>query len=392
MLRACREGRIDLILVKSVSRFGRNTVDVMKTVRNLQGRNIGVIFEKENLDTRHMNSEMMLAFHSAFSQSESESIRENILWGQAKRREKGVVTVSPSTFGFCKGPGGEIAIDEEQAEAVRMIYRAYLDGASLVEIKHRLESMGVKTATGKENWNQAVIMNILQNEKLRGDALLQKTYKASLFDDRARKNNGEKPKYYVSGCLPAIVDAETYDRVQEEIIRRKAKRPTSEKAKNPLAGKYSSKYALSELLICGKCGSHYRRTTWAKKGKKKIVWRCGCRLDFGTQFCYESPTLEENALHEALMRGIFAQYINPDTDMEVQQANLGRVLAPQSPGGEADIRTRLAALNQQKQDLVMRCLEENDDTKYELLLTNIVQEIKGLEERLAGLDKKKEKN
>lgn len=255
MLRHCREGRIDLILVKSVSRFGRNTVDVMRTVRALQGRSIGVLFEKESLDTRNMNSEMMLAFHSAFSQSESESIRGNILWGQEKRRQNGVVAINPGMFGFCKDADGQIAIDEEQAAVIRMIFQAYLDGDSLSAIKYRLEAMGVKTASGRDNWNMAVIQNILSQEKYKGDALLQKTYRASLFDHRARVNNGEKPKYYVTGCLPAIVTPELYDRVQEEVARRKAKRATSEKVQNPLAGKYSGKYALSELLVCGKCGA-----------------------------------------------------------------------------------------------------------------------------------------
>lgn len=304
MLRHCREGRIDLILVKSVSRFGRNTVDVMDTVRKLLKHNIGVQFEKENLDTRDMSSEMMLAFHSAFSQSESESTRGNILWGQEKRRQNGIVTINSGMFGFCKDADGQIAIDEEQAEAIRMIFQAYLDGDSLTAIKRRLESMGVKTASGRDNWNTAVIQNILSQEKYKGDALLQKTYRASLFDHRTRVNNGEKPKYYVTGCLPAIVTPELYDRVQEEVTRRKAKRATSEKVQNPLAGKYSGKYALSELLVCGKCGAPYRRATWAKKGKKKIVWRCGCRLDYGTQFCKDSPTLEENALHEAIVNAI----------------------------------------------------------------------------------------
>ncbi len=392
MLRACREGRIDLILVKSVSRFGRNTVDVMKTVRKLQERHIGVIFEKENLDTRDMTGEMMLAFHSAFSQSESESIRHNIVLGQEMRRKRGIFSVNPSTFGFCRDADGNITIDEEQAAIVRMIFHDYLDGKSLVELKRKLESMGIKTAFGRDTWNQTVISNMLQNEKLKGDALLQKTHTPSLFDHKSVVNNGELPKYYVTACLPAIVEPEIFDRVQEEIARRKAKRPTSEKVKNPHSGKYSGKYALSELLICGKCGAPYRRTTWAKKGKKKIVWRCGCRLDFGTQFCCESPTLEENALHEAIMRGIAMQYINPNSDLQILQANLGRTLSPQTPGREADIRTRLAELNQQKQDLVMQCLEENDDTKYELLLTNIVNEIKALQERLTGLENQKEEN
>lgn len=392
MLRHCREGRIDLILVKSVSRFGRNTMDVLDTVRNLLKRNIGVRFEKENLDTREMGSEMMLAFHAAFSQSESESTRGNIMWGQEKRRQNGIVAINPGMFGFCRDADGQIAIDEGQASAIRMIYQAYLDGDSLTAIKHRLEAMGVKTASGREKWNTAVIQNILSQEKYKGDALLQKTYKASLFDKRARVNNGEMPKYYVTGCLPAIVTPELYDRVQEEVARRKAKRATSEKVQNPLAGKYSGKYALSELLVCGKCGAPYRRATWAKKGKKKIVWRCGYRLDYGTQFCKESPTLEENALHDAIMRGIAMQYIDKDADIQILQANLSKALAPQPEGGIADVRTRLAELNQQKQELVMRCLDENDDGKYDLLLTNIVTEMRSLQERLGELEKQEDTN
>lgn len=295
-------------------------------------------------------------------------------------------------FGFCKDADGQIAIDEEQAAAIRMIFQAYLDGDSLSAIKYRLEAMGIKTASGRDNWNTAVIQNILSQEKYKGDALLQKTYRASLFDHRARVNNGEKPKYYVTGCLPAIVTPELYDWVQEEVARRKAKRATSEKVQNPLAGKYSGKYALSELLVCGKCGAPYRRATWAKKGKKKIVWRCGCRLDYGTQFCKDSPTLEENALHEAIMRGIAAQYIDKDADIQILQANLGKALAPQVQGGEADICARLAELNQQKQELVMQCLEENDDGKYDLLLTNIVNEMRTLQERLGELEQQKDTN
>ena len=392
MLRHCREGRIDLILVKSVSRFGRNTMDVLDTVRNLLKRNIGVRFEKENLDTREMGSEMMLAFHAAFRQAESESTRGNIMWGQEKRRQNGIVAINPGMFGFCRDADGQIAIDEGQASAIRMIYQAYLDGDSLTAIKHRLEAMGVKTASGREKWNTAVIQNILSQEKYKGDALLQKTYKASLFDKRARVNNGEMPKYYVTGCLPAIVTPELYDRVQEEVARRKAKRATSEKVQNPLAGKYSGKYALSELLVCGKCGAPYRRATWAKKGKKKIVWRCGCRLDYGTQFCKESPTLEENALHDAIMRGIAMQYIDKDADIQILQANLSKALAPQAEGGIADVRTRLAELNQQKQELVMRCLDENDDGKYDLLLTNIVTEMRSLQERLGELEQQEDTN
>lgn len=386
MLRHCREGRIDLILVKSVSRFGRNTVDIMRTVRNLRERGVTVIFEKENLDTSQMTSELMLAFFSAFSQSESESIRENIIRGNAMAYAQGKVSVSPAMFGFKKGGDGEPVIDEEQAGVVRMIYKDYLDGMTPGDIKKKLERMHIKTAFGRDTWSTTVILALLQNEKYRGDALLQKTFSPSLFAERSKVNNGERAKYYVSNCLPVIVEPELWQQVQEEIARRRAKRASTEKAKNPLEGRHRGKYALSELLVCGKCGSPYRRTTWAKKGKKKIVWRCGTRLDYGTQFCNESPTLEEGALHTAIVNGIMNQYINVGADMELLKANLDRALAPQIPGGEADIRARITELTRQKQDLVARCMEENDITKYELLLTKIVEELEQLNQRLTGIE------
>lgn len=216
--------------------------------------------------------------------------------------------------------------------------------------------------------------------------ITQKTYTPNIFDHRSKVNNGELAKYYVSDCLPIIVEPDIFQQVQMEMARRRAKRATSEKAKNPLAGKHSSKYALSDILVCGQCGSPYRRTTWAKKGKKKIVWRCGTRLDYGTQFCNESPTLEEGALHAAIVNGIMNQYINVGVDMELLKANLDRALAPQIPGGAADIRARITELTQQKQELVARCMEENDITKYELLLTKIVEELEQLNQRLEGIE------
>ena len=210
MLRHCREGRIDLILVKSVSRFGRNTVDVMRTVRSLREKNITVMFEKENLDTSQMTSELMLAFFSAFSQSESESIRENIIRGNAMAYAQGKVSVSPTMFGFTKDSDGEIAVDKEQAEVVRMIYRDYLDGMTPGDIKKKLEKLHIKTAFGRDTWNTTVILSLLQNEKYMGDALRQKTFKPSLFSNRSKVNNGELPKFYVSDCLPVIVEPDLW--------------------------------------------------------------------------------------------------------------------------------------------------------------------------------------
>ena len=202
MLRACREGRIDLILCKSVSRFGRNSVDVLRTIRALRERGIGVMFEKEAVDTRTMNSELILAFHSAFSQSESESISGNVRWGLRKAYENGTISIGPNLYGFRKGQDGGVEIDEEKATVIRQIARWFLDGDSLHAIADKLAQRHIPSPKGKETWSTATLRSLLTNEKYKGDALLQKTYRPSLFSDRAVQNDGDLPKYYVEGVLP----------------------------------------------------------------------------------------------------------------------------------------------------------------------------------------------
>ena len=193
MLRACREGRIDLILCKSVSRFGRNSVDVLRTIRALRERGIGVVFEKEGVDTRTMNSELILAFHSAFSQSESESISGNVRWGLRKAYENGTISIGPNLYGFRKGQDGGVEIDEEKATVIRQIARWFLDGDGLHTIADKLAQRHIPSPKGKDTWSTATLRSLLTNEKYKGDALLQKTYRPSLFSDRRCRTTATCP-------------------------------------------------------------------------------------------------------------------------------------------------------------------------------------------------------
>ena len=383
MLRACREGRIDLILCKSVSRFGRNSVDVLRTIRSLRERGIGVVFEKEAVDTRTMNSELILAFHSAFSQSESESIRENVSRGLRMAYEQGTIAIGPNLYGFRKSQDGGVEIDEEQAAVVRQIARWFLDGDSLHTIVDKLAQRHIPSPKGKDTWSTATLRSLLTNEKYKGDALLQKTYRPSLFSDRAVQNDGDLPKYYVEGVLPRILEPEVFDRVQEELAKRGAKRPTSEKAKTPF-GRYSGKYALSTLVVCGKCGALYRRVTWYRKGEKQIMWRCGTRLD-GKANCPDSPTIEETILQAAVMEAISQQYIHKDEAVEVTMQSIRSVLTPETADSEYAIRTKINELQKEKKDLIARALAENDDGKYDFQFTRIKQELEQLQAQLEGV-------
>ena len=192
-------------------------------------------------------------------------------------------------------------LDEQEAFLMRM--KRYAKEKQMIVIasgETDLMTDGIKTATGKTVWHDSVIQKMLCNEKYIGDAFLQKTYIADLFTREKRINNGELPKYYVHDCHPAIIDRGTFQKVQEELARRSSLKKTSSKAKTQL-GKYCGKYVLSELLVCGECGSPYRRVIWTQKGVKRVVWRCQNRLEHGRKICKHSPTLDEGDIHDAVI-------------------------------------------------------------------------------------------
>ena len=300
MIQACESGQIDLVITKSVSRFCRNTLDGLSYVRRLKNHGVGVFFEKENVNTLYMDNEMILTFMMSQAQSESESLSGNVKWGHRKNFRDGKVYYNYSSFlGYRRGPDGLPEIDPEESAIVRRIFSRYLMGQSIHQIARDLMADGIKTARGRETWNDSVIQNMLRNEKYIGDALLQKTYIADLFNRQVRKNNGELPMYYVEDCHPAIISKDTYQKVQEEIARRSSLRKTAARTKTEL-GKFSGKYVLTVLLVCGECGSPYRRVIWTQKGVKRVVWRCGNRLDYGKRVCKKSPTLDECKIHDAV--------------------------------------------------------------------------------------------
>lgn len=302
MIRLCKKKKIDLVLCKSISRFARNTVDCLQYVRQLKELGIGVIFEKENINTMTMTSEFMISLYGSFAQAESESISKNVSWGVEKSFRDGRVRYNyKSWLGYRKGADGKPEIIKEEAEIVREIFNMFLDGYSIESIGKALENRKIHTKLGSESWSKSVIKSILENEKYAGDALLQKTYTIDCISHKAVKNNGERAKYLVTDAHVPIIDRDTFNRAQQELARRSSKRKKSDKAKTE-QGKYSSKYALTEIIVCGECGSSYKRVTWNVHGKKKIVWRCISRLDHGSKFCHNSPSIHEDKLHRAILR------------------------------------------------------------------------------------------
>lgn len=293
-------GKIDMIITKSVSRFARNTVDALQTIRKLKEKNIAILFEKEGVNTLEGSGELLITILSSQAQEESRNISENTRWGIVRRYENGIISVNHKKFmGYTKDKkSGELVIVPEQAEIVKRIFRMYLEGSSILEITRALEEDKIKTVTGKDTWHPGVIERMLINEKYMGDALMQKTYTVDFLTKKRVKNNGIVPQYYIEDNHEAIIPKEIFYRVQEEKARRASlnKSAVTRKAnkKKKEKSKYSSKYALTEILICGECGHPYRRQVWSKYGQKTVVWRCENRLKNGVKAtCKNSPTLKE---------------------------------------------------------------------------------------------------
>ena len=304
MIRKCKKGKINLILTKSISRFARNTLDTIKYTRMLRTMGIGIYFEKENINTLDMDSEMLITMLGAFAQAESESISRNVAWGKRKAILDGKIFVNfNQLYGYFLREDGSPGINLDKAAVVQFIYQQYLYGDSLRMIKDKLDDEGILNPKGEPGWKISSIKSILTNEKYCGDVLGQKTFKECVIGGKVQKNNGQLPQVLIQNNHPGIVSREVFYAVQEEMKRRTAARSPSTKSATGRTS-YASKYALSERLVCGECGTLYRRCTWTIRGKKKIVWRCVSRLDHGTKYCKQSPTMEETALQDAIMDAI----------------------------------------------------------------------------------------
>ena len=375
MIKLCKNKKIDMILVKSISRFARNTVDCLHYTRMLKTLGIDVYFEEQGIHSIKSDAEFYISIYGTIAQSESENISANVKWGKLQSAKEGKVAFMYKNFlGYRKGTDGNPEIDEEQAETVKRIYDRFLAGDSLKQIAVKLQNEKRLSPSGRNEWSTATIRSILSNEKYKGDAIINKTFTVDCLTKEIRKNNGERPKYYVENNHPAIIDAETFGRVQEELARRIGKKKVKEIGTKTEQGKYSSKYALTELLICGECHTPYRRCTWTAHGEKRIVWRCVKRLDYGKKYCHNSPTLEESRIQAAIVNAIqkFAQQ-DPQL-LKTLKSHIERGINDAVREDDSlDIQLRLAAVEKEINELFntisVDTIESFDEKKAEELLS-----------------------
>lgn len=298
----CRKGKVDRIIVKSISRFSRNTLDCLKYVRELKELGIGVTFEKENIDSLDAKGEVLLTILSSLAQDESRSISENATWGIRKKFERGEIRVNTTKFvGYDKGENGNLVINEEQAKIVRRIFRDFLQGETPESIARSLKEEGVPGWNGKANWYPTTVQRMLQNEKYMGDALLQKTYTVDFLTKKRSENQGQVNQYYIEGNHEAIIDKEEWELVQLEIERRNQFRQDNhinfyiiQCEQNPFICK----------VFCKECGGLFGRKNWTTSRGKRPVWQCNNRYKVkGIQGC-TNRHIDEETLQQAFLRAI----------------------------------------------------------------------------------------
>ena len=283
-------GKIDLIVTKSVSRFARNTVDSLTTIRTLKEHGTEVYFEKESIWTFDSKGEMLLTILSSLSQEESRSISENVKWGQRKKAADGKFSMPFQRFlGYDKGEDGTMVINEEQAKTVMFIYSEFVAGLSPKAIAKKLTELGYATPGGQEKWYEGTVRSILKNEKYKGCALLQKTYTPDFLTKKAVKNDGAVPQYYVEDSHPAIIDPDQFELVQDIF---------QERARDP---KHSGATIFSGKIRCGCCGGWYGSKVWHSNDKyRRVVWQCNAKFK-GKEKC-TTPHLTEDEIKAAYVK------------------------------------------------------------------------------------------
>lgn len=382
MIDDCRAGKIKKVLVKSVSRFARNTVDALTYIRELKDLGVSVYFESENIDTMTPGGDVLLTILAAMAEQESRTISANIKWAYQKKFEKGEVTINTGLMlGYEKAGKTEdgrtqYRIIEEEAAIVRRIYREYIGGKTITQISQGLREDGLVSKRGCSTWCSNTITNILKNEKYAGNAVLGKTYKPDVLSKKCFKNDGSKsPMYYAENTHPAIIDEETFELAKEEMERRQ-----NDKQKAAGRSRYSSKYPFSGILLCGNCGSRLRRhLRKVGSGKRVPAWGCANRIINGRAVC-DSHHVNEDVLQRTYLAALQTMVDGSEEIIEAIEKSAATEMRTDTDIDNIEqkiiaIQEEVLTLHRQKQRLA---ITEED---YQKRLAAFGEQMKELEEQ-----------
>lgn len=374
------DGKIDLIITKSVSRFARNTVDSLTTVWQLKEKGVEVFFEKENIYTLDSKGELLITIMSSLAQEESRSISENVTWGQRKRMQDGKVTLPYKQFlGYEKGEDGLPKIVESEAVTVRIIYRLFLEGKTPSWIAKYLAESSILTPARKAVWQSTTVLSILQNEKNKGDAILQKTFCVDFLTKKMKVNEGEVPQYYVENSHPSIVTLKTFGMVQYELGQCKSNR-----------GYKSSGSSFSGRVICGECGGAYGSKVWHSTSKyRRTIWQCNHKCKGKKR---DTPHLYETTRRKAFVEA-FNRVVG-DKDQIIEDLNsVIEVLIDISALDKESVKLRdeYAVV----MELIRKCMDENarsviNQDEYQERYNGLVERYEAAKQRLDAVSDEKQ--
>ena len=354
MMQDCENGKLDLIITKSISRFSRNVTVTLEVARKLRDKDIGIFFEKENLNTLHYTSESLLAIFSSLAQAESESMSENIKMGREFKYKNGECCYNMGkVFGFNQDSDGIVTINEEQAVVVKHMYEGYLNGMSIGGIIKDLQERKIPSPTGKEEWSPGTVERILSSEKYKGDFLTRKTFTVDPISKKKKKNTGQVSQYLITNHHPAIIEPEMFDMVQSEMARRGCIKKNDKKKHY---GKYSGKFPFNNLIICGDCGAKYRRTMWVEKnGDKKHVWRCVNRIQDGKKaHCRHSVSINDIYLTKKTVEAINIIYKSRSRVKDILKCSIATLMGDAEQPMITENMARLEELSDLMRDAIFK--------------------------------------
>ena len=377
MVQDALDGKIDLIVTKSVSRFARNTVDSLTTVRKLKEKGVEIYFEKENIWTLDSKGELLITIMSSLAQEESRSISENCTWGQRKRFADGKVTVPFKRFlGYDRGPDGNLVLNTDEAVTVRRIYSMFLQGMSPYGIATHLTAEGIRSPSGKDKWNAGAVRSILTNEKYKGDALLQKSYTVDFLTKKKKVNEGEIPQYYVEGNHEAIISPDVFEQVQQELEHRKQ-----------VKGRHSSVHLFSGKIRCGQCGEWYGSKTWHSTSKyRRVVWQCNHKYD-GNEKC-TTPHLTDDDIKRLFVSAVNQLIGQKDTIITALTASLDTAFdLTVFKAEQAELESEMMVVS----DLMQKCIYENahvalDQVEYKKRYNGLTERFNAAKARYESMD------
>ena len=390
MIADCRAGKIEKVLVKSISRFARNTVDALKYIRELKDLGISVYFESENIDTLTPGGEVLLTILAAMAEQESRTISANIRWAYQKKFERGEIILNTGCMlGYRKARKKQdgtavYEIVPEEAEIIRRIYREYVAGVPVTRICRGLEADGIKTKFGRSRWQTNVVESILSNEKYTGNAVLGKTFKPDVLSKKRLENDGTRaPQYLVENTHPAIIEKEIFDLAQEQRERRKD--GDGDDVGN---SRFTSKYPFSGLLVCRECGAKLRRHVRTVGGKKKVAsWGCANRIVNGRAAC-DSRHVREDVLERTYFSTVRRVLKSGEEAIDTAERNVRRVLEGTNGNDSQVISQRITQI--QEAVLALRYKRQQNaitEAAYAERIADYAEQMQTLEEQSAACQK-----